>query len=747
MGPKLSRQSNNITNSVAQTFNDVMQQKVNARAAAACSNLQKVDGVKCCKIKFAEQTCEAIAVNDVAVRGSFDREVSQRAQQNLQQSLSTVSSGLYIGLGELSDSSNVVKNTTRIAMDLKQIFETDCTKSVVGLNEQSVKDTQCGCGDDRPEARGDDVPYDIVFAEQDLSLKAVGTCVADAVMSSKASQDLLQVMGQKSEVISKGLSMGDLLFLLLPLVLVFMVIPLVSKLVMKPVGAVTGAVGKAANAAVAQQENVSRGLARSHESKSQSVRFLLGFLGFAFVVYFITGAVLGWFPFTPKDGPLDLEVCTKNGKPVFRNQIVNRFFWYDPQCLRLENSACTEADKIAAYRGCGLMAKQGGCDDPEFLERKEAFLRMLKKCVPVQAMQTLGASSCSLGQLADQMFSAQGYGKSCRRCFSNDDALKDKNGLFSAMDPAKWNYETNQGLPECDPRTDKDLPASCYRSCADIDPGAYFAVYEGICPADAPPGTRCFATPAEFYADPARSGECGNEAYMEAKRKLATGFGACADLLAAFREEFPDFEGEPMLSQMCEPDPFQYFTKCARSNFACSYEGSSEEADRACKNDFSACEDADYQNDFRVENTAFEKCEAMLDKQKAFDWRMTFVPIAFGCFVLVMLALIVLLLRAQAKTSAELAKVSAAHRAALAQSTGSKVRSALLSGWGFIGMLLLALGVLAAGVVLIVELDKEAVGYVLVGVGAVAFLAGVLARFVSGRRAARVDLELDPLSP
>lgn len=642
MGPSVSRATNRVEDAIKQSITDIMSQKVNAAATATCSNIQSVDSSQCCKIVFSEQTCEAVAINEVISTGQFDRTAVQDTQQAIENSAKASNEGLYIGLASVSSTSNVIRRTTNLAIDTKQIFETECSKEVTGLNAQTVKDANCGCGTESAEARG----VDIQFAAQTTSLSATGNCVATAVGSSTNAQTLAQMTRNYSEASTEGVDLFGMFLAMIGPLMIFIIAPIGFKILTKP-----------------HPKNPNPSPAETQLRTQTSISYaLVLLLVLVITIYALCAIFLGWPPNATPSRYLDVFVCTPEGQTRDKSLVINQFMWYDRECLS-KPSSCTEEDKIVAYQTCGLMSKVGGCDDAQFLQDKADLITAQRLCLDVSVLTTLN-KTCTAGDLADTLFISQGYGGQCRRCFSNDPGLAKVNGLYARLDPEQWNIKTQQGKPECNPATGNPAE-SCYLPCDKIDPASYFAGADG-CPATLKPGVTCYTNKEDFDADADRRNECDDETYMKAKANFANLNQSCSDLMQEYTRKFPGSSLSTPLAQVCEPDPFRYLD-CNPTNFMCNYTGSSPAQDLFCKNDFSLCNDSEYLADKAIEDAANDSCFQMKQKQEQFEKNLKQIPIYFGAVLLLILIVLVWSMRAQGKAAQVAAERSEQYRTQVRQ--------------------------------------------------------------------------------
>ena len=619
MGGQVSKTRNNVTNNITAAVNTTLSATVNASANASCSNIQRIENVECCVINFSEQTCEATAINEVVSSGRLDSAVTQGIAEQISQAAESSTEGIG-GIFSKSDASNTVKNTTDIAINTTQTFSTDCSKNATGLNEQSVKDAYCGCGDEAPANRG----VDFNFAVQDISLEALGSCVSDIVGSSTSAQDYSSLIGQKATASVTGVSLLELFLAMIGPLMIFIIAPVGFKILTAP-----------------RKENPTPAQALQQTGarvRNTSFYFLL----FALIVWYpgIVAWYLGAPPFNDRrTSDVDNNVCNPDG--TARNDfVVNRFQWYDPNCVsKPAGSPCSDRDQYKSYDTCGIFAKSSFCDDTEFENDRLLFDQMQASCSALTSLYQNGKTSGDIGTLAQGIFkddqaNKSGYDKGCRLCFSNDPGLREKNGLFASIDLEKLGDDE---FPECKYSQDT-LPASCYLSCDLIDDTAYRAAgldANGnpiLCDPDE--SEACYTDEQAYLA--VSPNECNVAPYQEAKKKLSKQLRAVRSAETVYRTKFPDTpEGPINLGTMCPPQPFDWLD--CNGDFSCNYQTQLPEsdpnysfADRACRNDFLDCQDPKYLLDQSGQDAVADDCAKQVQDEKERDEFLDSIPTYSG---------------------------------------------------------------------------------------------------------------------
>lgn len=620
MGGQNSKSVNDVKQVVDASVTTTLKSTVNASANAKCENIQSVTNAQCCKIKFSEQTCEATAVNEVVSAGRLDATVTQGIAQQIKQAAESSTEGIG-GVYSNSEASNKVRNYTRMAINTSQTFETNCSKNATGLNEQSVTDTYCGCGEDAPAERG----IDVEFANQNITLEAIGSCVSDVVGSSQSSQDYSSMIGQKAVSSVTGVDLFGLFLAMIGPLMIFIIAPVGFKILTAP----QTAKPSPAQAAAQTGQRVSK----------ISFYFLL----LALIVWY--PGVIAWQLGVPpwqeyRDPILDTNVCDDDGT-ARADFIVNKYQWFDPDCVsRPAGSPCAEGDQYKSYEGCGVFAKNELCDDPNYAGNggdKELYDQMIVAC---EGMNQLYEDRVPVGDVPAiaQIAMKRSYGEACTMCFSNEPGLKEKNGLFATMDIDKLD---NDDFPECTYNGEGTIPKSCYKSCELIDPEAYLA--EGIDESGqafaCDPSESLFCYEDEEAYKSASPGECQIPGYMENKKRLSKTYRAVQAAETIYRQKFATPE-DPLpspiqIASMCPVKPTSWLD--CNGDYSCNYQTQLPEsdpnfrfADAQCRNDFTDCQDAGYLLDLEAQDKIGDECKEQLTRQTDRDAFLDSVPLWSG---------------------------------------------------------------------------------------------------------------------
>lgn len=625
-------QSASVESTVYETINaavnTTLKSTVDASANAQCDNIQRVEDVQCCTIKFSEQTCEASAINEVISAGRLDTQVTQGIASAIQQSGEASTEGLAGAIYAGSDVNNFVWRTTDIAINTTQTFETDCSKNATGLNEQSVKNAYCGCGEDAPENRG----TNIEFAPQTITLEALGTCVSDIVGSSAAAQDYQSIVGQKGTASVTGVNLLELFLAMIGPLMIFIIAPVGFKILTSPTKKPKEELSASQTAALTGQ--------RVGKFSFMAIFF--------FAVFWWPGLaawLIGAPPFYDRRSPeLDLNLCTPEGESRTKDLVVNRYQWYDPDCISKEaGESCSTEDQYKSYNTCGIFAKADFCNDPKFGTDKTGFRDMQAACAEITSLwsnrQIDVGDVPSIASVTMQN-KTNSYGKQCRICFSNDPTLRLKNGLYSNIDTDRLN-DPDDTVCKFDKL--KAPPAECYLPCDGISDTAYMAA--GIDASGQP--FACDSNDFECFQDEqlyknASPGECLEPAYQQAKKKVSQKFRKVQEAESIHRAKFatPEepLDGRIELGEMCQPKPFDWLN--CNADFSCNYtpqDPNNIDEVRACSNDFTDCQDPAYLLDKIAQDAVEDKCKEDAETDKSQERFLNAIPIFTIGFYLVMM--------------------------------------------------------------------------------------------------------------
>lgn len=699
---------------------------VNASANANCQNIQRVEGLRCCKIEFSEQTCEATAINEVIAAGRLDATVTQGIASAVQQAGQASTEGLAGAIYSGSNVNNVSRRNVDIAVNTTQTFETDCSKNATGLNEQSVKSAYCGCPEDgeAPSQRG----VDIKFAPQTITLEAVGTCVSDIVGTSAAAQDYSSFTGQTAKASVTGVNLLELFLAMIGPLMIFIIAPVGFKIATTP--------SKKQEQRMTPEETAAKTGIRVGQYSFQ-VLILFTLLWWPGLAAWFLGAP----PFFEPEPILDNRLCNPEGGTRQLDLIVNRFQWYDPQCAsKPPGETCTEEEKYKAYDTCGIFSKAEICKDPQFQQDKPGFRQMQKLCGDISGFTQNGLTTGTVPEIASVVMKANRnnpYGRGCKLCFSNEPGLVEKNGLYKSIDLEKLNDPDNE---ECKYTGDPNdpLPDSCYLSCDLIDPLAYVATAvdanNNTIPCDPTESAFCYSDVQAYES--VSPNECTVPAYQEAKKKLSEAFRKIEAAETAHRTKFATAEdpldGKIRLSEMCEPNVFDWMD--CNPDFSCNYTASDPNDEfevKACANDFEGCTDVSYLLDKEKQDIVEDDCKAKLDEEKSRDNFLKLIPpftIGFYIF-LILVSIVASIYGSRLSTQVAMNKNSAfGNNPVVNNMTGFEKGYAVVGQstfFQFVFPFLCLLGIGAGVAFILVDELNSLIGYILCGVFGLGLIAGL----------------------
>lgn len=594
MGAQVSISETIVENETRSSIDTIMESDVKGDVNVLCKNLQLVEGARGCNIQFADQRCDAAGISNLTSKVALDAELGQQTYNNIKQATEAANEGMGWGQVSFSDTSSFTKNIVDLSMSTTQKFATSCTRNVSAINLQSVKD----CVDSY-----------VNFKPQDVSAEVLGDCAVENIGKLKSMQELTNVMDISAKSSNKGMDLWALLLLLAFgfLAIVFF-IPMLGYGLSKMVRGSSTSKDKDKD--------------KSSPASGGMPKWKYYYIMFSIFLFFMV--FLGWWPcfgayylgiwpysytgVLERDGK---EAACVDGKNINPELFLNTWMWSDPLCLTKGGKCRHKDDSIKHYNNCGLFASSFGCDDPEFLQDKEEYIESIHACAPLLGV---GFSKCTSRHIAADVFADKAtYGK-CHRCEDEENY-----GLWAA-----------EG-----------------KSCSGISKEYYKRTNEPCSPDD-----------PEFCkedADSAREespNECMEDAYQDAKRKFSMYWRACKEMQTKSRITKETLGTQPLISQQCPPDPFDYLTKCSSSSKKCTY--TPKEGDQAdprvigsCKNDLEACcyvnemgdkvcLDEDLQEDMFSYDNANRYCKEQWDRHNTLNpWAV------IGSVILLLLLLFV----------------------------------------------------------------------------------------------------------
>ncbi len=145
------------------------------------------------------------------------------------------------------------------------------------------------------------------------------------------------------------------------------------------------------------------------------------------------------------------------------------------------------------------------------------------------------------------------------------------------------------------------------------------------------------------------SGECLNPIYMESKRRYSKLAAACERVSNIYSQKFgpPSDSRGYKIEEMCAGSIFKYLD-CDQGTNECNYIASDlgdENEVKACKNDFTGCQDPNFLSDEQVEKAKEADCKRQLTDIKDYDKYRKILPIVtlvvYGLLLLLIIGIIV----------------------------------------------------------------------------------------------------------
>ncbi len=183
----ISKASATIDNAMSQTMKSTMTSEIDARMTSECQNTQMIENVRNCSVKFAQQSCASSVIGNTITSASFISTAQQTAAADLSANAKASIAGTT-GLfnASVGDSKTFVRNAMNSAVDMVQAFSTVCSRSAIGVNLQSVKNTEC-----TPENTID-------FEPQDIDTSIISDCAVETAGQSQSTQDLKATVAASS---------------------------------------------------------------------------------------------------------------------------------------------------------------------------------------------------------------------------------------------------------------------------------------------------------------------------------------------------------------------------------------------------------------------------------------------------------------------------------------------------------------------------------------------------------------------
>lgn len=622
MGIGYSSSKTTVTNAVEGAIQAAMDSQVRGSINVACQNLQIAENVRDCDIQFADQVCNAVGVSNFTSNTALTGDLSQDIMSEISAHANASTSGITLQLAQVSNSSSVIDNYTKLAMNVSQSFMTDCTRNISAINEQAVKDCAGSV---------------LKFQPQEVSAEVIGDCVANQVGSLQAAQSVKNLLDAGSTATTEGVDIAELTM--------FMLITILGG------GLFLYAIRTGLFARLPGQAPPSDGEKR----RFQAIQFFLLMLFLSCVLWYPgLGAwylrIAPWPYNMGSTGTDGLPSCW-GGRNLDESTFVNTFMWWDPYCLaksaaieenpEKDGGFCDTDTQKKHYHQCGLFATTGGCDDPEFKQAEASYIRAVEACGKLQ-----GATfdQCDVSHIANQLFpDVDGTYPKCKRCVGESD--EEKRSQYPRALYGMWVQDNKK----CD-----------YQS---INP-YYYQKGDHPCPPDDP---YCKDKIEDLLA--VSPNDCEAVAYQSKKRQLSQFLRACDQVQQTNAVTFATKGSMPLVAEQCPPQIFRYLTKCNAGSKRCTYkaqgcvcDAKGENCDcsnadpyvvASCRNDLEACctrdergelrcRDPDYQRDRVVYEIANDLCRKNWERYKSLNplaWQITLGVYLFTFFAILYLIL------------------------------------------------------------------------------------------------------------
>jgi hypothetical protein len=593
--------TNSVENEFSQTIEHNISSAIDNSVNAFCENIQEAKNVHGCSITFGEQLCDASIMSSLTATNSLSSETMQDMyKETLQEAeFSNSQSGFKSFVDrEKTSLSNFEKNKIDYIARVNLNLYTDCTRNLSNINRQTLENVTCGEQDE------------INFAAQTITSDVVADCAVDQAGSAKSAQYLTALSKQKATISKSGGYLWDLIILLLMIPLMLFLIPLA----------------------------VRKGFTSFKKKKKvpaqvQAARAIIYLVLFAAAVWWpgLASHFLGIAPWPMNASYSDMgdgkgPPC-RDGKLVRPNDMfTNKFMWWDDNCLIAtqggqQTAECDAVDRSIHYTECGLFNESNPCIDPAFIDTdRERYRRYLEACSKVDPSFVTYCSQYDIAQKVFKTKASDGvyektYGDSCTVCTASDSPFQ---GLY---------INSN---------------ADCLT--ADVQPLAYAALGKVTDKNGVVSQNQCEAGDTNCYDDvqallAVSPDDCPNEGYQTRKRQLSIMLRQCTEINdAALKKSTP--EAPVPLETQCSSRPQDFLdcnpdTSCNYVAPCCTYTGNGDQPDdpdqydcsgcsenellgaKACRNDFSTCEDSSYLKDLAAQDGYAEDCAAEFEK-----WQM-----------------------------------------------------------------------------------------------------------------------------
>lgn len=459
MGAGISRSHNEQLNEMSMAMESTMKSEVDASITNTCTNIQSVDNVSGCTVKFAPQYCKASIIGDTVSDSNFILEAQQTSFADMKAEAEAETSGVSFG-ANVSSASNYQRNVMNAMQASFQSFSTVCTRDNVGANSQTISNSECTPG------------QVIEFAKQTTDLSILSSCGVSSSADTKQMQDLSASMAATASAKTTGL--GDMQLFIYAIMVI----------------AVVGIIGFTIRARAKAHADMTTAIYKAQSeqrNKSINVWSKVGFISLSVAFISLAVGVLGYFHF---DSMSKVPIC--DAQPS-SNSVVAGATSVNPELGGLslmpaiETLGCNESTPLTCsnwmyHDECGL----GACAHADLLTDKDKYKKVQTACNILGIFATK-SGGCEMKNLATKLFPSNNQIYGCKRCaegyFRSDsgscDALKaddykhvkeyyageDDSGTTKPCGPgeSEWCKTSLEGENGLNPNDCKDLSYQAFK--------------------------------------------------------------------------------------------------------------------------------------------------------------------------------------------------------------------------------------------------------------------------------------------
>lgn len=599
VGGKQDTVSNRIEEELYNIMNQNLSSTVNASQNVACTNIQEiVDSTINCTVNFAKQACDASILANIAVSNSFENKVVQEMYRKSTQKASYENSQSAFKqlLDKPGNVSNFAKHINKQITNIQMHLKTDCSQNIVNTNSQRIANVICN--------------GEVNFDEQDIKTEVISECVVNQAGKNEASQALTAISEQEASMVKSGGYMWDIILLMLMFPLMLFLIPLAIRKGFSAFGS------------------------KDYDRRPGLIFWMTILLILSLGLWWPGWAAInyGMWPFVPAAHVSEAgqQKCV-DGK-LEEGLVVNKYMWWDQNCLNASDGGqnpvtCTDTLRAQHYESCGLFADVNGCDDPAFIQDREAYTNYIKVCSRIpDGLVTY----CRPTDLANHVFntkSSAAYGPTCKRCENPSD---------------KWYGMFINSNADC--------------NTANISSKAYAAVGSVMDESGTFSANNCVGdSTGNCYDDidsllEAYPHDCAEETYQNRKAVLSELVTICEDI-NTFSPVKSTTDQPRTLKQQCSV-PVESFLDC-NSDTSCNYvpsgcvcdtndncdcSGVDESIVKSCKNNFEGCSDEQYIEHMNVEYELSAKCQNNQVQRQMME-RLGYAGMGFAVFLFLTISL------------------------------------------------------------------------------------------------------------